>query len=57
MFFSPYLKKMGTHLSTTVNMYNGAYQEFHKIDKDVMRISGKEIGSEPMVLDKPKESE
>ena len=55
--YETYLKKMGTHLSTTVNMYNGAYQEFHKIDKDVMRISGKEIGSEPMVLDKPKESE
>ena len=50
-------KKLGTHLGTTVNMYNTAYKEFGKIDKDVLRIGGKAIDIEPMVLDKPKEDE
>jgi len=50
-------KKLGTHLGTTVNMYNTAYKEFGKIDKDVLKISGKAAGIEPMALDKPKEEE
>jgi DNA recombination protein RmuC len=52
-----YMQKMGTHLGTTVNMYNSAYKEFGKIDKDVMRISGEGVGSEPLTLEKPKEAE
>ena len=48
-------KKLGTHLGTTVNMYNTAYKEFGKIDKDVLKISGKAAGIEPMALEKPKE--
>ncbi len=55
--YESYMKKMGTHLGTTVNMYNSASHEFKKIDKDVMRISGKGIESEQVVLEKPKEME
>ena len=45
---------MGNHLGTTVSMYNQAYKEFGKIDKDVLRITGEKVGVEPIVLDGPK---
>ena len=32
-----------------------AVKEFGKIDKDVLRITGESIGSEPLTLDKPEE--
>ena len=55
--YETYLQKMGNSLSTTVNMYNGAYKEFKKIDKDVYKITeGKEGGkSIPVLVDKPTE--
>jgi DNA recombination protein RmuC len=51
--YEEYMKKMGTNLGTTVNMYNNAYKEFKKIDKDVLKISGEATGIEPELLDKP----
>jgi len=55
--FENYMKKLGTHLGTSVNMYNTAYKELGKIDKDVLKISGKAIDIEPITLDKPKDEE
>jgi len=55
--YETYMKKLGTHLGTTVNMYNSAYKELGKIDKDVLRISGVAADIEPMAIDKPKEEE
>ena len=52
-----YMQKMGNHLGTTVNMYNSAYKEFSKIDKDVYKISGEKIGAEPLEIEKPKKEE
>jgi len=49
--YESYLQKLGSHLGTTVSMYNSAYKEFSKIDKDVYRISGKKIGAEPLTLE------
>jgi DNA recombination protein RmuC len=51
--YESYLKKLGTHLGTTINMYNSAYKEFVKIDKDIVKISGQNLGTEPVLLDKP----
>lgn len=51
--YETYMKKLGTHLGTTVNAYNTAYKEFGKVDKDVMRITGTAVGTEPMVLPRP----
>ncbi|MFA6427278.1 MAG: DNA recombination protein RmuC [Candidatus Magasanikbacteria bacterium] len=51
--YEDYLKKMGNNLTTTVNMYNSAYKEFGKIDKDVMRITEGEKTVEPLALEKP----
>lgn len=51
--YDEYLLKLGNNLGTTVNMYNSAYKEFKKIDKDVVKITGKEGEIEPLELDKP----
>lgn len=53
--YEQFLKKLGNNISTTVNTYNTSYKEFGKIDKDVMRITGEAVGSEPQVLDRPEE--
>ena len=53
--YDSYFKKLGTHLGTTVNMYNSASKELSKIDKDVLRISGAAVGIEPILIDKPQE--
>ncbi|MFA5360427.1 MAG: DNA recombination protein RmuC [Candidatus Paceibacterota bacterium] len=52
--YETYMQKLGVHLGTSVNMYNSAYKEFTKIDKDVYRISGNKIEAEPLELEKPK---
>ncbi len=53
--YEDYLKKLGGHLSTTVNIYNNAYKEFAKIDKDVVKLTGGESRVEPIQIDKPKD--
>ncbi len=55
--YEAYMKKLGTHLGTTVNMYNYAYKELSKIDKDVLKISGEAIEIKPVSLDKPRDEE
>jgi DNA recombination protein RmuC len=52
--YENFLKKMGNSLGTTVNHYNNAYKEFNKIDKDVVKITGKAHEVEPEALEKPK---
>lgn len=51
--YDDFLKKLGGHLGTTVNMYNAAYKEFKKIDKDVVRLTGGSSTIEPEQLDRP----
>lgn len=51
--YDEYLKKLGNNLGTTVNMYNRAYKEFGKIDKDVVKITGKTGEIEPMQMEGP----
>jgi len=55
--YDAYLQKLGGNLSTTVNMYNKAYKEFQKIDKDVVRISGGEKTIEALEIEGPKGEE
>ncbi len=52
--YETYMKKLGNHLTTSVNTYNSAYRELGKIDKDVLRISGEAAGIEPKALEKPR---
>lgn len=53
MAYEDYMRKLGTTLGTTVNHYNTAYKELKKVDKDVMRITGEEVGIESVLIDKP----
>ena len=54
--YEEYMQKMGKNLGTTVSMYNSAGKEFGKINKDIYRITGDELGLEIQALDKPEES-
>lgn len=51
--FDSYMQKLGNNLGTTVNMYNSAYKELNKIDKDVVKITEGEKKIDPLVLNKP----
>lgn len=53
--YEEYLQKLGGHLGTTVNMYNSAYKEFKKIDKDIFKITDGDAGgkAEALLIDKP----
>lgn len=53
--YEDYHMKLGNTLSTTVNHYNNAGKEFKKIDKDVMRITGANVGLETLTIDKVEE--
>lgn len=53
--YDDYMQRLGKNLGTTVGMYNNAYKEFKKIDKDVVRITGEAMEVEPLALDKPEE--
>ena len=47
------MKKLGVNLGTTVNAYNTAYKELGKVDKDILRITSKDAGIEPLELQRP----
>ena len=51
--YDSYFKKIGTHLGTTVSMYNNAGKEFGKIDKDIGRITGERMGAEAVTISAP----
>jgi DNA recombination protein RmuC len=55
--YETYMKKLGGHLGTTVNMYNSAYKELGKIDKDVLKITGSSSGIESDALQLPENLE
>jgi DNA recombination protein RmuC len=46
-------RRLGASLSATVNHYNEASRELGKVDRDVLRITGKRAGLEPPTLDRP----
>jgi len=51
--FDEYMGKLGKNLGTTVGMYNRAYKELGKIDKDVLKITGEKMGIEPEQIEAP----
>ncbi|MBI3115333.1 MAG: DNA recombination protein RmuC [Candidatus Kerfeldbacteria bacterium] len=51
--YDTYMQKLGNNLGTTVSMYNAAYKEFKKVDKDVVKIAEVESKIEPLELEKP----
>ncbi len=55
--YERYLEKLGNALGTSVNMYNQAYKEFQKVDKDILKMTGSHAGVEPVKLAKPDRGE
>jgi DNA recombination protein RmuC len=55
--YEDYMKKLGGHLGTVVNTFNSASKEYKKIDKDVVRISGKGGEVEVLEISKPEVEE
>lgn len=51
--YEDFFRKLGGNLGTTVNMYNQAYKELAKVDKDVVKIAGGERQIEPLELERP----
>jgi len=53
--YDDYHNRLGKALGTVVNHYTSSSNEFRKIDKDIVRISGtgKGIDFEPVLLEKP----
>jgi len=53
--FETYITKLGNNLGTSVSMYNQAYKEFQKVDKDVLKLTEGKVGGsvEVMELEKP----
>lgn len=51
--YEEYMKKLGNALGTTVNHYTAAYKELKKVDKDVVKITSKSAGIDPVLIDKP----
>lgn len=52
--YGDYHKKIGNQLSTLANTYNISNKEFNKIDKDVLKISGKSGNFELEDVEKPR---
>lgn len=55
--YQEYQEKLGNALSTTVSHFNNSNKEFKKIDKDVVRITGKDSGLEVLEIAKPEREE
>ena len=53
--YEEYMQKIGKNLTTTVSAYNSAGKEFGKINKDIYRITGDELGLESPTVQKPEE--
>ncbi len=53
--YEDYMQKLGKNLGASVGAYDKAYHEFSKIDKDIYRITGESIESEPLAIVKPRE--
>jgi DNA recombination protein RmuC len=51
--YDQHMGKLGNSLSTTVNHYNRAHKELNKVDKDVLQITEKPIGIEPLSIENP----
>ena len=51
--YDQFMGKLGNSLNTTVNHYNRAHKELGKVDKDVLRITDKSVGIEPICVEKP----
>jgi len=55
--YDQFMQKLGGSLGTTVNHFNNAHKELKKIDKDIVKIADTNPSIEPLLLDRPADSE
>lgn len=55
--YKTFMQKLGNSLGTTVNHFNSANKEFQKVDTDIYKIAGTTVGAEPLILDRPNDSD
>ncbi|MDD2258154.1 DNA recombination protein RmuC [Candidatus Falkowbacteria bacterium] len=55
--YNDFLQKLGNSLDTSVNHYNHAAKEFKKIDKDILKVTGRESDVEILNLNKTRSDE
>jgi DNA recombination protein RmuC len=55
--YDTYMRKLGNSLGTTVGHYNNAHKELKKVDKDVVKIAGGNPAIEPLLVDRPAETD
>ncbi len=53
--YEDFLRRLGGSLGTAVNHYNQAYQEFKKVDRDIVKITESDHQVEPVALERPNE--
>ena len=53
--YEDFLRRLGGSLGTAVNHYNQAYQEFKKVDRDIVKITESNHQVEPVALERPNE--
>lgn len=51
--FETFMQKLGSSLGTAVGHYNNAHKELAKVDKDIIKIAGKNAEIDPLTIDKP----
>lgn len=53
--YEEFMRKLGVNLNSTVSMYDQAYSEYKKVDKDVLRLTDGAAGGdvEPLQINRP----
>lgn len=55
--YKQFMMRLGKSLGTTVNHYNSADKEFKKVDTDIYKIAGENIGAEPLLIERPNDED
>lgn len=51
--FDAYMQKLGNSLGASVGHFNSAHKQLARVDKDIVKISGRAESIDPLRLDKP----
>lgn len=55
--FDAYMQKLGNSLGASVGHFNSAHKQLARVDKDIVKISGRAESIDPLRLDKPTHDE
>ncbi len=55
--FDAFMQRLGSSLGASVGHFNNAHKELGKVDKDVVKIAGGNAEIEPLLLDRPADTD